>query len=280
MRTSQPPHTDLASFVEAPRSGKNRSGSTPRQFARSCQRRSAASTSRWINISRIGCPPGHRGTGGGTSRCTICGNTVVGITAMSSWRATFGFARGTFTSWHADAHAATSERELQSVQQRRTVLTAEAKRHQHVVHRVVELGDRQRRPEADIRFGPAPELGNPADRLDAEDRFDLFGFEHRGALVAGAQHREAHIADVAARLRRSRTSRGSGRTRRPNRARGSRRGSASRAGRGGADGPARSGRAAGEIEHDDVERVAQRLRTSLDGVVNLERWARRDTGRP
>ena len=55
-RTSQPPHTAFASFVDAPRSGKNRSGSTPRQLARSCHRRSAASTSSWISISLIGCP--------------------------------------------------------------------------------------------------------------------------------------------------------------------------------------------------------------------------------
>ena len=32
-RTTQPRHTSLASRVDAPRSGKNRSGSTPRQFA-------------------------------------------------------------------------------------------------------------------------------------------------------------------------------------------------------------------------------------------------------
>src|ERR1700730_15322308 len=42
-RTSQPPQTPLASRVDAPRSGKKRSGSTPRQFARSCQRRSPES---------------------------------------------------------------------------------------------------------------------------------------------------------------------------------------------------------------------------------------------
>src|SRR5258708_5048305 len=36
-RTTQPRHTSLASRVDAPRSGKNRSGSTPRQLARSCQ---------------------------------------------------------------------------------------------------------------------------------------------------------------------------------------------------------------------------------------------------
>ena len=39
-RTSQPRHTVLASRVDAPRSGKKRSGSTPRQLAFSCQRRS------------------------------------------------------------------------------------------------------------------------------------------------------------------------------------------------------------------------------------------------
>lgn len=33
----QPRHTSLASRVDAPRSGKKRSGSTPRQFASSCQ---------------------------------------------------------------------------------------------------------------------------------------------------------------------------------------------------------------------------------------------------
>ena len=38
IRTSQLPQTHFASLVEAPRSGKNRSGSTPRQLARSCQR--------------------------------------------------------------------------------------------------------------------------------------------------------------------------------------------------------------------------------------------------
>ena len=37
MRTTQPRHTSLASRVEAPRSGKKRSGSTPKQFAWSCQ---------------------------------------------------------------------------------------------------------------------------------------------------------------------------------------------------------------------------------------------------
>lgn len=42
--TSQPAHTALASLVDAPRSGKNKSGSTPRQFARSCHRCSSTST--------------------------------------------------------------------------------------------------------------------------------------------------------------------------------------------------------------------------------------------
>jgi hypothetical protein len=39
-RTTHPRHTSLASRVEAPRSGKNRSGSTPMQFAFVCQLRS------------------------------------------------------------------------------------------------------------------------------------------------------------------------------------------------------------------------------------------------
>src|SRR5262249_56149555 len=43
-RTTQPRHTSLASFVDAPRSGKKRSGSTPRQFAWRCQARSAPCT--------------------------------------------------------------------------------------------------------------------------------------------------------------------------------------------------------------------------------------------
>src|SRR5262249_2195901 len=65
-RTSQPRHTALASLVEAPRSGKKRSGSTPRQLACSCQRRSAGplllSAGRgprlsFRTISAIGEPP-------------------------------------------------------------------------------------------------------------------------------------------------------------------------------------------------------------------------------
>ena len=36
-RTTQALQTALASLVEAPRSGKNRSGSTPRQLAKFCQ---------------------------------------------------------------------------------------------------------------------------------------------------------------------------------------------------------------------------------------------------
>ena len=36
-RTTHPRHTSFASRVEAPRSGKKRSGSTPRQLASSCQ---------------------------------------------------------------------------------------------------------------------------------------------------------------------------------------------------------------------------------------------------
>jgi hypothetical protein len=36
-RTTQPWQTALASLVDAPRSGKNRSGSTPRQLAYICQ---------------------------------------------------------------------------------------------------------------------------------------------------------------------------------------------------------------------------------------------------
>src|SRR3954453_19667039 len=48
-RTSQLRHTALASRVEAPRSGKKRSGSTPRQLACSCQRRSpSAEENRWV----------------------------------------------------------------------------------------------------------------------------------------------------------------------------------------------------------------------------------------
>ena len=43
VRTTQPRHTALASLVDAPRSGKNRSGSTPRQFACHCQVRSPKS---------------------------------------------------------------------------------------------------------------------------------------------------------------------------------------------------------------------------------------------
>ena len=89
--TSQPSHTALASLVEAPRSGKNRSGSTPRQLARSCQRRSPGSTSSWISISRIGCPlapwadsPAARLSG---SRRLAPANTADGITTVSSWRA-------------------------------------------------------------------------------------------------------------------------------------------------------------------------------------------------
>ena len=39
-RTTHPRHTSLASRVDAPRSGKKRSGSTPMQFARFCQSRS------------------------------------------------------------------------------------------------------------------------------------------------------------------------------------------------------------------------------------------------
>ncbi len=39
-RTTQPRHTSFASRVDAPRSGKNRSGSTPMQFAWICQLRS------------------------------------------------------------------------------------------------------------------------------------------------------------------------------------------------------------------------------------------------
>src|SRR5205823_3759825 len=65
-RTSQPRQTAFASLVEAPRSGKNRSGSTPRQLACSCQRRSAgppfaaagpATRLSVRTISRIGLPP-------------------------------------------------------------------------------------------------------------------------------------------------------------------------------------------------------------------------------
>src|SRR4051794_10633396 len=63
--TSQPPQPAFPSLVEAPRSGKKRSGSTPRQFARSCQRRSVGSTSSSMSISRIGGPPRWRGTGPG-----------------------------------------------------------------------------------------------------------------------------------------------------------------------------------------------------------------------
>jgi len=40
-RTTQPRQTSLASLVDAPRSGKNRSGSTPRQLAYSCQTRAS-----------------------------------------------------------------------------------------------------------------------------------------------------------------------------------------------------------------------------------------------
>src|SRR5205823_12399224 len=42
-RTTQPRHTSLASLVDAPRSGKKRSGSTPRQLAWSCHVRSNTS---------------------------------------------------------------------------------------------------------------------------------------------------------------------------------------------------------------------------------------------
>src|SRR5215475_4742459 len=53
-RTTQPLQTSLASRVDAPRSGKNRSGSTPMQLAYSCQLRSSPSRT----LTRfIGSPP-------------------------------------------------------------------------------------------------------------------------------------------------------------------------------------------------------------------------------
>src|SRR2546421_9738768 len=54
-RTTQPRQTSLASRVDAPRSGKKRSGSTPRQLAWSCQLRSNTSILR--TTRSIGGPP-------------------------------------------------------------------------------------------------------------------------------------------------------------------------------------------------------------------------------
>src|SRR5438270_13478529 len=54
-RTTQPRHTSFASRVDAPRSGKKRSGSTPRQLAWSCQLRSNTSILR--TTRSIGGPP-------------------------------------------------------------------------------------------------------------------------------------------------------------------------------------------------------------------------------
>ena len=52
-RTSQPAQTALASRVDAPRSGKKKSGSTPRQLARNChvRRRTTSSSEKKICIS-------------------------------------------------------------------------------------------------------------------------------------------------------------------------------------------------------------------------------------
>ncbi len=49
-RTSQPRHTSLASRVDAPRSGKNNSGSTPRQLARLCHDRFASRDRTVVNV--------------------------------------------------------------------------------------------------------------------------------------------------------------------------------------------------------------------------------------
>jgi len=53
-RTTHPRHTSLASRVEAPRSGKKRSGSTPLQLACPCQLRSSSPANN--EITSIGPP--------------------------------------------------------------------------------------------------------------------------------------------------------------------------------------------------------------------------------
>ena len=102
-RTSQPRHTALASRVDAPRSGKKRSGSTPRQLASSCQRRSPLPTKRWVatraaRLEVTGLMV--RGSGIGVLPCQAdaadAGNDASGITVVLLCSVVDPSARGFF----------------------------------------------------------------------------------------------------------------------------------------------------------------------------------------
>src|SRR3954469_11970883 len=67
-----------------------------------------------------------------------------------------------------------------------------------VVDGVVEIGDRQRGAEAQVRLRPSPQLRDPAGRAHAEHGLDVVAVEHRAALVAGADDRELHAGHVTA----------------------------------------------------------------------------------
>src|SRR5690349_11352829 len=72
----------------------------------------------------------------------------------------------------------------------RAVLAAEAKTHEDVVDGVVEIGDRKRGTEAEVRLRTAPELGDAAGDRNTERGSDLGNTELGRALVAGADHSE------------------------------------------------------------------------------------------